>query len=123
MHSRYCRIAYGDDGVVAAVTFTKILIGGADGALLLGPLAVRTDRTNQGFGRALVGDGLAAAVRDGLRLVVLVGDTGYYGRMGFTAVRHGQITFPGPVDPARILACELVNGALEEFSGIISAAA
>jgi predicted N-acetyltransferase YhbS len=36
----------------------------------------------------------------------------YYGRFGFQPVRPGQITLPGPVDSARLLALELIPGAL-----------
>ena len=35
----------------------------------------------------------------------------------------GQIAFPGPVNPARILACELAAGALADYRGVISAEA
>jgi predicted N-acetyltransferase YhbS len=90
--------------------------------LLLGPLAVKGSHVNRGLGRTLVAEGLAQAGRDGMQLVVLVGDRGYYARMGFAPVAGGQICFPGPVDPARILARELAEGALGDFAGLISAA-
>ena len=54
-------------------------------------------------------------------LVVLVGDVPYYGRFGFTAVPPGQIAFPGPVNPARILACELEDGATAKYHGMVTA--
>jgi predicted N-acetyltransferase YhbS len=51
--------------------------------------------------------------------VVLVGDEPYYGRNGFKQIPKGQVKLPGPVDPARLLVCELVEGAFEGVSGII----
>jgi predicted N-acetyltransferase YhbS len=41
----------------------------------------------------------------------------YYGRFGFEPVPPGQITLPGPVDPARLLALGLVPGALAAAAG------
>ena len=43
----------------------------------------------------------------------------YYGRFGFTPVPPGQVTLPGPVDPARLLGFELVPGAMEDAAGAI----
>ena len=37
--------------------------------------------------------------------------------MGFKPVPAGRITLPGPVDPARLLYCELEAGALETAKG------
>jgi predicted N-acetyltransferase YhbS len=56
-------------------------------------------------------------------LVLLVGDTAYYGRFGFAPVPTGQIRLPGPVDPARLLAAELRLGTLATFRGLIALAA
>lgn len=117
--SRYCRAALLGDRLIAAVRFTPITIGGAQGALLLGPLAVHPDFAGQGFGKRLIGEAMDAARADGVRLVLLVGDEPYYGRFGFHPVPLGQITLPGPVDPHRILAAELVPGALAQMHGVV----
>jgi predicted N-acetyltransferase YhbS len=45
----------------------------------------------------------------------------YFGRFGFQPVPPGQITLPGPVDPARLLAVELVPGALKGAKGPMQA--
>jgi predicted N-acetyltransferase YhbS len=50
-------------------------------------------------------------------LVLLVGDMSYYGRMGFAPVPPGRLVFAGPVDPERLLYCELVEGAFEGVQG------
>ena len=106
-----------DEQLVGGIRFTAIRIGGGEGGLLLGPLVVDPAVTGKGFGRALVEAGLTRAKAEGFRLVLLVGDMPYYGRFGFQPVPPGQITLPGPVDPARLLALELVPGALQAATG------
>lgn len=119
--SPYCRIALADDSLIAALRFTEVTIGGTPGALLLGPLAVDPEFANKGYGRQLISEGLDAARGGGISLVVLVGDVPYYGRFGFTPVPPGSITLPGPVNPARILALELREGAAAEHRGALTA--
>ena len=119
--SRYCRVCLIDGRIIAAVRFTPIRIGGTDGALLLGPLAVDPDFANRGYGRGLVGEAMDAARADGLALVLLVGDEPYYARLGFVRVPPGQIALPGPVNPERLLAVELAEGALAGYSGLVGA--
>lgn len=106
-----------DEQLVGGVRFTAIRIGEDEGGLLLGPLVVDPAVAGKGFGRALVEAGLTRAKAEGFRLVLLVGDMPYYGRFGFEPVPPGQITLPGPVDPARLLALELVPGALQAATG------
>jgi predicted N-acetyltransferase YhbS len=119
--SPFCRVCRIDGQLVAAVRFTPILIGGRNRALLLGPLAVDPAFANQGYGRGLVREALEAARSATIALVLLVGDEAYYGRLGFRPIPRGQITLPGPVDPARLLAAELVDGALTSYSGFVAA--
>ena len=115
--------AWLDDRLVGGIRFTVITIGGEGGALLLGPLVVDPVHNGKGYGKALVAEGLARASAQGFRLVVLVGDMPYYGRLGFVPVPPGQIKLPGPVDSARLLALELVAGALGNAAGVVQAKA
>lgn len=121
--SPFCRAAFDGDRVIAALRFSEVAIGGTEGALLLGPLAVDPAFAGQGYGRQLVSEGVADAKARGKRLVVLVGDEPYYGRLGFVRVPPGQIVFPGPVNPARILALDLTGGALAACAGLVTARA
>ena len=102
--------------LVGASAMTPIVIGGAP-ALLLGPLIVEPVFRSQGIGEALVKRSLEAAKAAGWKLVILVGDEPYYARMGFKRAPEGQISLPGPVDPARLLYCELEPGALAAAKG------
>ena len=104
--------------MIGSVRLTAIRIGDAK-ALLLGPLTVEPPFRGRGIGQALIARALAEAKAKGHRLVVLVGDEPYYGRHGFKRIPKGRAVMPGPVDPARLLVCELVDGAFQEVSGAI----
>jgi predicted N-acetyltransferase YhbS len=108
-----------DGAIIGAVQFTPVTIGGAERALLLGPLIIEKNHNNQGHGLRLMLDGLARARELGYRLVILVGDLPYYARAGFAVVPFGQLVLPGPVDPARLLYVELEPGALEAYRGAV----
>ena len=112
-------VGWRGDRLVGGIRFTAISIGEEGGAALLGPLVVDPAEKGKGFGRALVEEGLVRAKAEGFSLVLLVGDMPYYSRFGFSPVT-GQITLPGPVDPARLLAVELVPGALATASGQVN---
>jgi len=110
-------VGWREDRLVGGIRFTAISIGEEANAALLGPLVVDPAEAGKGFGRALVEEGLKRAEAAGFSLVLLVGDMPYYGRFGFAPVRPGQISLPGPVDPARLLALELVPGVLATAGG------
>ncbi|RME99712.1 MAG: N-acetyltransferase [Alphaproteobacteria bacterium] len=109
--------------LAGSVRFTPVSIGAMKDGLLLGPLVVAPEFAGKGCGRRLVAEGVEAARAAGYRLVLLVGDLSYYGGLGFRPVPAGRIVFPGPVDPARLLALELDAGALEEARGLLRPAA
>jgi len=102
--------------LVGSVRLTPVRIGEA-AALLLGPLTVEPPFREHGIGAALIEASLAAARKAGARLVLLVGDEPYYGRMGFKKAPRGQVKMPGPVDPERVLVAELVEGAFANVAG------
>jgi len=103
--------------LVGSVRLTPIRIG-TTAALLLGPLTVEPPFREHGIGAALIDASLAAARKAGVKIVLLVGDEPYYGRMGFKKVRRDQVKLPGPVDPERVLVAELVAGAFEGVEGM-----
>lgn len=102
--------------LVGANRMTPIRVG-VTPALLLGPLTVEPAFRSQGVGETLVKYSLDAARAAGHGLVLLVGDEDYYARLGFARVPRGAIVMPGPVDPDRLLYCELRPGALGEAHG------
>jgi len=104
--------------LVGSVRLTPIRIGETK-ALLLGPLTVEPPFRERGIGILLIERALVEAKGKGHRLVVLVGDEPYYGKCHFKRIPRGQVTMPGPVDPARLLVCELADGAFEGVAGPI----
>jgi len=104
--------------LVGSVRLTSVCIGDTP-ALLLGPLTIEPPFRDRGIAKAMMERALKDAREKGHKLVVLVGDEPYYARVGFKRVPKGTITMTGPVDPARMLAAELVEGALSGVSGVI----
>jgi len=104
--------------LVGSVRLTPITIGGTK-ALLLGPLTVEPPFRSRGVGRALMEASIKAAKDDGAKLILLVGDEPYYGRMGFAKVAPGRVKLPGPVDPDRVLIAEIAPGAFEGVEGAV----
>jgi|SRR5215470_8292802 len=104
--------------LVGSVRLSPIRIGAAQ-ALLLGPLTIEPPFRERGIGHALIARALSEAKAMGHRLVVLVGDEPYYGKSGFTRIPKGRVAMPGPVDPARLLVCELADGAFDGVAGPI----
>ena len=108
--------------LVGANRMTGIAIGDRR-AVLLGPLTVDPPFRGRGVARRLIEHSLEAARAAGHDLVLLVGDEPYYSRVGFKRAPAGRLRMPGPVDPARLLYRELVEGAFEGVSGAVTKSA
>lgn len=123
-HDRNCSfVALEDGAVIGSVRMTPVTAGEGR-AMLLGPLAVRPDHKNLGIGRKLMDLAIDAARQaHATPAVILVGDLPYYARAGFVRAGHGKVTFPGPVDPKRILVLSLCDGAADRLQGLVTHAA
>jgi predicted N-acetyltransferase YhbS len=109
--------------VAGTVRLWDVRLGeGGPAALLLGPLAVEPSLKSAGIGSALMRHAIAEALRLGHAAILLVGDAPYYGRFGFSAARTGSLAMPGPYERHRLLALELVDGALDGVHGTLKAA-
>ena len=75
--------------LVGSVRLSTIRVGDT-AALLLGPLTVEPPFRQHGIGKALIERALAEAKARGHRLVILVGDEPYYGKLGFKRFRKGR---------------------------------
>lgn len=104
--------------LVGSLRLTPICIDETP-ALLLGPLTVEPPFRQRGIGGALIKRALDVAKAQGHKLVVLVGDEPFYGKVGFKRIPKGQVKMPGPVDPARLLVAELAAGAFDGVKGMI----
>lgn len=105
--------------VVGSVRLWDVAAG-SKSLLLLGPLAVDTAVEGQGVGSALMRHAITRAKDLGHGAIVLVGDTPYYQRFGFSADKTGGLMMPGPVERHRLLGLELVEDCLET-SGLLVA--
>lgn len=109
--------------VMGTVRLWDVTLGeGGPAALLLGPLAVDPSLKNAGIGSALMSHAVAEAARLGHGAILLVGDAPYYQRFGFSSEKTGSLAMPGPYERHRLLALELVDGALEGARGTLKAA-
>jgi len=104
--------------LVGTVRLWHVSAGGVP-ALMLGPLAVEAGCRKFGIGAALMQRALAGARARGHRAVILLGDAPYYARFGFSAGQTGALALPGPFERERLLALELVPGALDDAQGVI----
>ena len=102
--------------LVGSVLLTPVKID-ANAGLMLGPLTVEPAFEGRGVGRALLEKSAQAGQAGGYSIILLVGDEPYYARHGYKRIPFGQITLPGPVDPGRFLALDLVPDALKSIRG------
>jgi len=114
-------VAIEDGALRGSNRFWPVIVGDTP-ALLLGPLAVETERRGRGMGIQLMQRGIDEARAKGHRAVILVGDLPYYQRVGFVSVKRGRIRMPGPVDLSRVLGLALVEGALDTLEGLVKRA-
>jgi predicted N-acetyltransferase YhbS len=105
--------------LVGTVRLWHVSAGGIP-ALMLGPLAVEESSRQFGVGTALMDHALAAATARGHRAVILLGDAPYYIRFGFTGLKTGALSLPGPFERDRLLGLELRDGALDGAWGMIA---
>ncbi|MCK6450194.1 MAG: N-acetyltransferase [Alphaproteobacteria bacterium] len=112
-------VARDADQIVGTLRFWPVAIGLAQmPALLLGPLAVAPVRQGEGIGGALMRQGLDMALWARHRVVLLVGDRGYYARFGFEAAWPYGLTMPGE-RVERLMVRGLEAGALDGVVGAV----
>ena len=107
--------------LVGTVRLWHVSAGGKP-ALVLGPLAVDASCRALGVGAALMDHALAAAKARGHGAVILLGDAPYYARFGFSGLKTGELSLPGPFERDRLLGLELREGALDGAWGMIAPA-
>lgn len=104
-----------DGAVLGTIRYWPIRVVGPRGerdALLLGPIAVEPALKGKGIGRALIRFTLDMAAQAGHRLVLLVGDPGYYEAFGFVPAASRGFVMPNE-KPQRLQALALAPHALD----------
>ncbi len=109
----------GQGRLVGTVRLWHVSAGGKP-ALMLGPLAVDATCRGLGVGAALMDHALAVAKARGHGAVILLGDAPYYARFGFSGLKTGELSLPGPFERDRLLGLELRQGALDGACGMIA---
>ncbi|MEV4558071.1 N-acetyltransferase [Kitasatospora sp. NPDC049285] len=100
-------VAVDERGVVIGhALLTRLRIGNGKG-LALAPVAVAPEWQRKGVGSAVVRAALDAAAEAGERVVVVLGEPGYYGRFGFTPASGHRISGPFEVPDAYFQALRL----------------
>jgi len=109
----------GQRRLVGTVRLWHVSAGGKP-SLMLGPLAVDATCRGLGVGAALMNHALAVAKARGHGAVILLGDAPYYARFGFSGLKTGELSLPGPFERDRLLGLELRQGALDGACGMIA---
>jgi predicted N-acetyltransferase YhbS len=118
---RLALVAVEHGQIIGTVRLWNVTAGPGRPALLLGPLAVHPEHRNRGIGTTLMRRAIARARMLGHEVVLLVGDTPYYSRFGFTAAQTGDLWMPGRFERDRLLALELKPQAMAGARGMIGA--
>jgi putative acetyltransferase len=110
-------VAVAEDEIIGHVLFSRMGIqghGGEIAAVALAPIGVKPGWRRRGLAAALVEEGLRLCRERGDRIVLVLGDPGYYRRFGF-APAPGAIErpWPGP----HFMALALTPGALDGVAG------
>jgi predicted N-acetyltransferase YhbS len=110
------------DGIACgSVWMTPISIGGKNG-YMLGPLATHPNYRKLGAGKLLAREVTQRTLARGEgEFVMLVGDRDYYCPLGWEPTTLGNIQFPGPVDPTRVLLYAEVKSLAATLAGPIAA--
>jgi predicted N-acetyltransferase YhbS len=104
-----------------SVWMTPISIGGING-WMLGPLATHPNFRKLGAGKLLAREVTRRALARGDgSFVMLVGDRDYYCPLGWEPTTMGNIEFPGPVDPTRVLVYAEDKSLAQSLKGPIKA--
>jgi predicted N-acetyltransferase YhbS len=109
----------GQGRLVGTVRLWHVSAGGKP-VLMLGPLAVDATCRGLGVGAALMDHALEIAGARGHGAVILLGDAPYYARFGFSGLKTGALSLPGPFERDRLLGLELREGALDGAWGMIA---
>lgn len=114
-------VAVDGTDVLGHIGFSRVSVTKGDTDLktaALAPLAVRPDLQRRGIGSALVRNGLKQLAGAGEVIVVVVGDTAYYPRFGFTTALGREISAPwsGPA----FMAMELAPGAADRLPATVA---
>lgn len=115
-------VAIHDDRVVGHILFSPVTVESkreTPKAVGLAPMAVLPPYQQQGIGSKLVRTGLEECARAGHEVVVVIGDPGYYRRLGFFPAKPLGLECEFDVPDDVFMVVGLCEGALEGTEGIV----
>jgi predicted N-acetyltransferase YhbS len=110
-------VCYIDDSLIGSVRYWPILSDDDEELLLLGPVAIDSSYRGHGIGYKLINESIKHCKNNGHLVLILIGDLAYYKKLNFSTSPRGQIKFPGPVDPQRILYNDFGTGKFNKIIG------
>ncbi len=114
-------VATVDMQIVGHVVFTKCgVVGSSVNVALLAPLAVDPSWQRQGIGSAIVRAGLRHLEDASVRVVCVLGDPNYYGRLGFAPETSIEPPYPLPPEWDGAWQSIIFGGATEHAAGVLS---
>ncbi|WP_460007953.1 GNAT family N-acetyltransferase [Methanogenium cariaci] len=112
-----------DGTIVGYVLFSPVVIRAADGderpALALAPVAVLSQFRNQGIGTTLIEEGIHRSHQKGAKIVVVLGEPGYYRRFRFESAKTHEIEPPWEVPEGYFMVLSLETNALRDVQGTV----
>jgi putative acetyltransferase len=108
-----------DGAIVGGIVFSRLTYEQDERTVLvLGPVAVATDRQAKGIGQRLLTHGLAALRGAGVDIVVTYGNPSYYVKVGFLPISEAEAPAPFPLShPEGWLAQSLTERAMTPLRG------
>ena len=115
-------VAEADEKLIGHILFSPVILSGnkADVKIAgLAPMSVLPDHQKQGFGTALIQEGLKLCTSNGYKAVVVLGHPDYYPKFGFAPSSGFGIKSEYDVPDEVFMIKELENGALSEYKGVV----
>ncbi len=109
--------------IVGYVLFSPVVIRSADNdeipALALAPVAVLSPFRNRGIGTALIEEGIHRSYKKGVKIIVVLGEPGYYRRFRFESAKDYQIDPPWEVPEGYFMILALETNVLRDVRGMV----
>ena len=110
------------DQIIGYILVTKVLIKNKDqqhSSLTMAPVAVRPDFQRCGVGAALIRRSHEAARDLQYSSITVLGHADYYPKFGYVRAEEFGIKFPFEVPSENCMIIELVEGGLENTTGVV----
>ena len=88
-------------------------------ALALAPVAALSQFRNQGIGTALIEEGIHRSLQKGAKIIVVLGEPGYYRRFRFESAKAHEIEPPWEVPEGYFMVLGLEKNVLRNVHGVV----